>query len=127
MFQPRSRDFDSRISAIVDHLYAVQNELGAIARQSGRASAKNAAEAGNQIADAISPILQEIGGRLRRGQRIAGNQAAGLANRAAGLGSSIGNEAASQLARRTAQRPFLVLAVAVGVGILIGAAGGRRL
>ena len=32
MFQPRSSEFDPRVSAIVDHLRAIEKELGAIGK-----------------------------------------------------------------------------------------------
>jgi ElaB/YqjD/DUF883 family membrane-anchored ribosome-binding protein len=127
MFQPRSRDFsDPRVTAIVDHLRAIQRELGEISQNSGRRASANIAAAGDQIADAVGPILSDIVNRFRRGQRAAVDGAANLGDEAVRIGSRLGNDAVARLADQTKQRPFLTLAVAIGVGILIGAAGRRN-
>jgi ElaB/YqjD/DUF883 family membrane-anchored ribosome-binding protein len=122
MFQHRSRDFDPRVSAIVNHLRGIQDQLGKIGRDAGRRGADGAAAAGNQIAEAISPILNDIGTRFRRGQRAAIEGASGLGDQAARMGSKVGSRAVERVTDQAQQRPLLMLAVAIGVGILIGAA-----
>jgi ElaB/YqjD/DUF883 family membrane-anchored ribosome-binding protein len=123
MFQHRSRDFDPRVSAIVDHLRGIQDQLGKIGRDAGRRGADNAAAAGNQIAEAMTPILNDIAGRFRRGQRAAVEGASGLGDQAVRVSSKVGNQAVAQLTDQAQQRPLVMLAVAIGIGILIGAAG----
>jgi ElaB/YqjD/DUF883 family membrane-anchored ribosome-binding protein len=118
MFQHRSRDFDPPVSAIADHLRGIQDQLGKLGRQAGRRGADSAAAAGSQIADALLPILSDIGGRFRRGQRAAFEGASGLTD----MSSRVGSRAVAQLSGQAQQRPLLMLAVAIGVGILIGAA-----
>jgi len=123
MFQPRSKDFlDPRITAIVNHLRAIQDELGEIGKSAGRRGSANAVAAGNQIADAIAPILNDIADRFRRSQRAALDQAAGAGNKAVKLSAKAGGDALAGVAKQTNERPFAVLAVAIGIGILIGAA-----
>jgi ElaB/YqjD/DUF883 family membrane-anchored ribosome-binding protein len=121
MFQHRSRDFDPRVSAIVNHLRGIQDQLGKIGRDAGRRGADSAAAAGNQIAEAIAPILNDIGARFRRGQRAAFEGASGLGD----MSSRVGSRAVARLTDQAQQRPLLILAVAIGVGILIGAASRR--
>lgn len=125
MFQPRSSDFEPRVSAIVDHLRAIEKELNTIGRKAGRSASASAAAAGSQIADAIGPILNEIGDRFRRGQRVEADEAVSLGNEAVRLGSRFGNDAMAQVASQARQRPLLTLAVAIGVGFLIGASTRR--
>jgi ElaB/YqjD/DUF883 family membrane-anchored ribosome-binding protein len=126
MFQPRSKDFpDPRIAAIVNHLRAIQDELGEIGKSAGRRGSVSAAAASHQIADALAPILNNIVERFWRGQRAAVDQAAGLGNQAVKASARAGNEALARIARQTGRHPLLTLAVAVGVGILIGAASRR--
>jgi len=136
MFQTRMAEFDPRVSSIVDHLKAIQDQLTDISRSSGRQASKGAAAAGNQIADVIGPILSDLTERFRRGQRMAkdegaslGNQAWRLgrraSNRALRIGARAGNEALSQVTSQTREFPLLTIAVAVGVGLLIGAATRR--
>ncbi len=131
MFQPRRSEFDPRVSAIVDHLRAIQKELGAIGKGAGRSTSDSAVAAGNQIAEAIGPILNDIVERFRRGQRwaadqtvSAGNQAvkvgAKAGNQAMKVGAKAGNEALERIADQAKDRPLFTIAVAVGVGVLIG-------
>jgi hypothetical protein len=63
----RSSEFDPRVSAIPGHLRAIENELGGIGRGAGRRASTTASAAGNQVADAIWPILNDIVDRFGRG------------------------------------------------------------
>jgi len=125
MFQPRSTEFDPRVTAIVDHLRAIERELGEIGRKAGRRASANASAAGDQIADAIGPILGDVVDRFRRGQRAAVDGAASLGDEAMKFGTRVGSDALGRIAGQARQRPLLTLAVAIGVGILIGAASRR--
>jgi hypothetical protein len=127
MFQPRSRDFsDPRVNAIVDHLRAVEGELAAIGRKAGRRTSASAAAFGDQIADAITPVLNDIIDRFWRGQRAAVGGAANLGDQAVKIGTRVGSDALGRLSNQAKERPLLTLAVAIGVGILIGAASRRN-
>ena len=72
MFQYRSREFDPHIGAIAGHLRAIERELGRVGQRvgqsAGRRTVAHATTAGNQIADAIVPVLNEIIDRFGRGQ-----------------------------------------------------------
>jgi hypothetical protein len=126
MFQPRPKDFDPRLGAIVDHLRAIQNELRAFGSGSGRRASAQAAAAGDRIADTIGPILSDIAERFRKGQQVAFDQASTLGNQAVKAGAKAGGDAVDHIAGQTKQRPLLMLAVAIGVGVLIGAAARRN-
>jgi putative intracellular protease/amidase len=125
MFQNRPKDFDPRVSAIADHFRAIEKELGAISQGAGRRAAAGASAAGNQIADAISPILNEIIDRFARGGRLGVDEAANFGNEAVKIGRRVGNDALNRIATQTKNRPLVTLAVAMGVGILIGMASRR--
>jgi ElaB/YqjD/DUF883 family membrane-anchored ribosome-binding protein len=126
MFQHRSTDFDPRISAIANHLRAIEKELGGIGKSAGRRASASASAAGNQIADAIGPILNEIVDRFRHGQRVAVDEAASFGNDAVKYGARAGSDALSRIASEAKHRPYVTLAVALGIGILIGFAGRRN-
>jgi len=126
MFQHRSKDFDPRISAIARHLRPIEKELGGIGQSAGRRASTRASEAGAQIADAIGPILNEIVHRFGRGQRVAVDEPANLGHEALKIGGRVGGDALDQIAAQAKDRPLVTLAVAVGVGILIGVAGRRN-
>jgi hypothetical protein len=125
MFQPRLKDFDPRLGAIVDHLRAIDKELRAFGKSSSRRASAEAAAASDHIAETIGPILNDLAERFRQGQQVALDQASVLGNQAVKMGAKAGNEAVDRIAGQTKQRPLMMLAVAIGVGILIGAATRR--
>jgi len=126
MFQPRSSTFsDPRVTAIVDHLQAIERELAVIGRKAGRQASANASAAGDVIADTIGPILNDIADRFWRGQRAAADGAADLGGRAVRMSGKVGSDALDRIASQAKERPLLTLAVAIGIGVLIGAAGRR--
>ena len=120
MFQPRSSEFDPRVSAIADHLRAIEGELGAIGRIAGRRASSGASAAAGQIVDAVGPILRDMMDRLRRGQRTALDEATSFGTEAVRAGARAGNNALDRLGDQAKQRPLLTTAVAVGIGMLIG-------
>jgi len=120
MFRHRSTDFDTHASNIAGHLRAIERELGAIGRSAGQRASAGASVTGDHIADAIGPILSAIIDRFGRGQRVAVDQAASFGNDAIEVGARIGNDPLGRVATQTKHRPMAALAVATGVGLLIG-------
>jgi hypothetical protein len=125
MFQHRPAAFDQRLGAIADQLRAIEKQLGGMTRTARDGAAASALSAGTQLAEAVGSILGDILDRLRRGQKLAADEAASFGSEAARIGARVGNDALEQVAAQTKSRPFFTLAVAVGVGILIGAAARR--
>jgi ElaB/YqjD/DUF883 family membrane-anchored ribosome-binding protein len=135
MFQYRKSNFAPSVAAIQKHLGAVETELEKIGRMAGRQTSDAAAAASDQIGDAISTILSEMVERFRKGGQVAGDQAGRLGNQALDLGAKYGSDALQRIVSQAEQRPLLTPGVALGIGILIGAAllgsagsgsGGRR-
>jgi hypothetical protein len=126
MFHRRASEFEPRVSAIVDHLRAIEDELGTIGKNASRRASAHASAAGGQIAEALAPLLSELGSRFRRGQRVAVDEAATFGNEALRLGSRAGSDALARIAYQAKHRPLFTLAVAIGVGVLIGFAGRRN-
>jgi hypothetical protein len=107
----------------IDHrLRTVESELQRI----GRKATDQVSAANEQIGDVLAPIMSEIADRIRTGGRYAGDEAARLGNDAVRLGTRIGNHTLRQIAAEMKHRPLMTLAVAVGVGMLIGIAGRRQ-
>ncbi len=125
MFHRRSSEFEPSISAITDHLRGIRKELGIIGEGAGQSASSAAAAAVDQIADAIRPVLQDIDDRLRTGQRRAVDRATNLANEALRAGSEAGRQTLERLGEETEEHPFAAIAVALGVGFLIGVAACR--
>jgi ElaB/YqjD/DUF883 family membrane-anchored ribosome-binding protein len=122
MFQYRTSNFAPSVAAIQKHLGAVETELEKIGRIAGRQTSNAAAAASDQIGDAISTILNEMVERFRKGGQAAGNQAGRLSNQALDLGARYGSDALRRVASQAEERPLLTVGVALGIGILIGAA-----
>jgi len=120
MLQYRTSNFAPSVAAIQKHLGAVETELEKIGRIAGRQTSDAAAAASDQIGDAISTILSEMVDRFRKGGQAAGDQAGRLSNQALDLGAKYGSEA--RVASEAEQRPLFTVGVALGIGILIGAA-----
>jgi ElaB/YqjD/DUF883 family membrane-anchored ribosome-binding protein len=125
MFQPRSSEFDPCVSAIVNHLRAIEKELGAVGKIAGRRASAGASTAASQIVDAIGPILHDLIDRFRRGQRAALDEATSFGTDAVQAGARAGNDALDRLGDQAKQRPLFTMGVAVGIGILIGFAAWR--
>src|SRR5580700_3400588 len=111
MFQPRSSEFDPRVSAIADHLRAIETELGAIGKIAGRRASSGASAAANQVVDAILPILGDLTDRVRRGQQTALAEAKGVGADAVKAGVRVGNDALDRLGDQARQRPLFTMAV----------------
>jgi ElaB/YqjD/DUF883 family membrane-anchored ribosome-binding protein len=122
MFQYRSSAFGSSVAAIQKHLGAVEKELEKIGRIAGDRTSAAAATASNQVGDAISTILNEMVERFRRGRQAASDQAGRLSNQAVNLGAKYGSDALQRAASEVEERPLVTVAIALGIGILIGAA-----
>ena len=122
MFQYRKSDFAPSVAAIQKHLGAVETELEKIGRVAGRQTSDAAAAASEQIGDAISTILSEMVDRFRKGGQAAGDRAGRLSNQAFDLGAKYGSDALQRVASQAEERPLFTVGVALGIGILIGAA-----
>jgi ElaB/YqjD/DUF883 family membrane-anchored ribosome-binding protein len=122
MFQYRASNFSPSVAAIQKHLGAVEKELEKIGRIAGRQTSEAAATASDQISDAISAILSEMVDRLRKGGRAAGDHTGRLGNQALDLGAKYGSDALQRVASEAEHRPLITVGVALGIGILIGAA-----
>ena len=125
MFQPRSSELDPRVLAIAGHLRAIEKELGAMGKTAGRRASSGLSTTASQVADAIAPMLNDLADRFRRGQRAALDEAASFGTEAVQAGVRAGNDALDRLGDQAKRRPILIIAAAVGIGILIGFATRR--
>ena len=120
MFQHRASDFSPSVAVIQKHLGVVEKELEKIGRIAGRRTSDAAAS--DQIGDAISTILSEMVDRFRKGGQAAGDQAGRLGNQALDLGARYGSDVLQRVASEAENRPLITVGIALGIGILIGAA-----
>jgi ElaB/YqjD/DUF883 family membrane-anchored ribosome-binding protein len=113
-----SRAISADLSEIERRLRSLEKQLE---RVGGRTSA-TAVQAADRVGDAVASALSEIGERFRGGTRSVGGEAIKLSNEAAKLG----NDALRRLADEVEHRPLVTLAVAAGVGFLVGLAAHRH-
>jgi hypothetical protein len=109
------------ISAMEQRLRKLEGQIDRAGRSGGRQvsgnlSSGNLSEAGDQVGSAIASAVSEAVNRFRSGGRWARDDAMRFGNNAARLG----NDALNRLATEVEHRPLMTLAVAVGVGALIG-------
>ena len=122
MFQYRSNSFGPSVNAIQNHLGAVEKELEKIGRIAGRRGSAAASAAGAQIGDTISTVLSDMIDRFRDRGEAASDEATQLGNRALKLGAGYGSDALARVSAQAEDRPLVIVGVALGLGILIGAA-----
>jgi ElaB/YqjD/DUF883 family membrane-anchored ribosome-binding protein len=125
MFHRRSSEFEPRVSAITDHLRGIRRELGAIGDSAGQNASGAAAAAVDQIVDTLRPVLQDIEDRFRAGQRRALDRATSFADDAFRTGSAAGSRALDRISEQAEAHPLTTIAVALGVGLLMGVAVSR--
>ena len=116
----RKNEFGPSVTAIQQHLGAVEKELEKIGRVAGRRTSIAASAASDQIGDAISSILSDMLDRFRQGGQLARERASSFGNGAVRLGATYGNDALEQVATKIEERPFITIGVALGLGILVG-------
>jgi ElaB/YqjD/DUF883 family membrane-anchored ribosome-binding protein len=124
MFHQRKSAFDRNISALEGRLHALEDQIDQLGRSAGRRASANVSAAGDHIGDAIAAAVTEIVDRFRSGRRVAGDEAMRFGNEAAKFGAKVGNDALQRVASEVEHRPLVTLAVAIGVGVLIGMVGG---
>jgi ElaB/YqjD/DUF883 family membrane-anchored ribosome-binding protein len=122
MFQYRSGSFGPSVNAIQNHLGAVEKELEKIGRIAGRRGSAAATAAGEQIGETIATVLSDMIERFRARGEAASGEVARLGDRALKLGAGYGNDALARVSAQAEDRPLLTLGVALGIGVLIGAA-----
>jgi hypothetical protein len=105
-----SRFGQSEGGGIERRLQALENRLNT--------TSTNARDSVENLGDAIASALTGWANRFRQGANTAGDRSAALGRGAAKLGTV----AVNRIADETGRRPLFALAVAVGVGILIGMA-----
>src|SRR5262245_9408859 len=102
-----SRTMASNVREIETRLRSLEQQLERV----GDRTSASTAEVVERVGAAIAPVLSNIADRSRGGANALSDEAAKL-----------GNEALRRLSNEVEHRPLVTLAVAVGVGILVGLA-----
>src|SRR5262249_55968323 len=113
-----SRVASAHVGEIERRLRSVEQRL----ERAGRRTSASATRTADHAGDVIASALGGIAGRFRGDARGMAEEAVRFGSAAAGLG----NSALHRLSKEVEHRPLVTLAVAVGVGILVGLASHRR-
>jgi hypothetical protein len=124
MFHQRSSTFSRNAAALEGRLRALENKVGQLSEKAGRYASGGLSTAGDHLGDAIAGAVNETLDRLRDGGQLPGREAMRLGSDAAKFGARVGTGGLQRMASATERHPMVALAIAAGVGILIGMASG---
>ena len=120
-----SRAISADLGEIERRLRSLEQQLERV----GSRTSASATQAADRVGEIIASALSGIAERFRGGANTFGDETAKIGSEAARLGNEaakVGNDALRRLANEVEHRPLVTLAVAVGVGVLIGLASQRR-
>ena len=123
-----TREF-AEVERRMQHLEQRLDRLGSIASRTAANGMAGAMQATERVSDALVSALSDLVDRFRGGARSVGGEASRLGQDAARFGyeaSKFGGEALRRVSTEVERRPLAMLAVAIGVGVLIGWAGRRH-
>ena len=113
------------LERLVDRL---EERLAQLNRVAARASAA-APDTATRVGDAIAAALGEIAERFRRAKSVSRSMSRSVGGDVAHFGEDalqFGNEALRKLAKDVERKPLVLLAVAIGVGVLAAGLFARR-
>jgi ElaB/YqjD/DUF883 family membrane-anchored ribosome-binding protein len=113
------------LASIERRMQDLEKRLTRMTSAAGRTSSSMSAgvsDATDRVTDLLTSALAEISDRFRGGARSVGDEATRLRQGATDLGA----QALRRLSAEVEHRPLVLLAVAAGVGLLIGLAAARR-
>ena len=117
-----SRAMSADLAEIERRLRALEKRL----ERAGSRTASGAVQAADRMGDAIASALSDMSDRFRDGSRSVGGGALKLGNEAAKEAAKLGHDALQRLADEVERRPLTTLAIAAGVGLIVGLAAHRH-
>ena len=106
------------VGSIERRLRILQNGIEKL----GARGSSNTRDTVNGLGEAVASASSSWADRFRQGSDLLGVHSAAVGKDAARYGTA----ALSQIAKETEQRPLVAVAVALGIGVLIGMAASRR-
>lgn len=103
------------------------DRLGGVATRTAASGVASAAQATDRMGDAVLSALSDLVDRFRGGARNVGGEATRFGQEAARFGheaTKLGGDALRRVSTEIERRPLVTVAIAVGVGLLIGLGGG---
>jgi HPt (histidine-containing phosphotransfer) domain-containing protein len=121
--------FSSYSSAKSAKADEIEQRLRSIEQRLGGNISARATVVGDHVGEAIASALSAVARRLLGGDNSANIGDANSireARKMAGEAAQLGNDAMRRVAREIKHRPLVSLAIAIGVGLLMGFVGRRR-
>jgi ElaB/YqjD/DUF883 family membrane-anchored ribosome-binding protein len=103
------------------------DRLGSVASRTAATGIASATQATDRMGDAVLSGLSDLVDRFRGGARNVGGEATRFGQEAARFGheaTKLGGDALRRVSTEIERRPLVTVAIAVGVGLLIGLGGG---
>ena len=117
-----TRAISAEVGDIERRLRLLEKDLEKI----GARASSNAKDAAEGLGDAIASALSGWGDRFRQSAVSLGDQSARIGKDLGKDAAKLGIRALSRVSEETGRHPLFALAVAVGVGVLIGVASRNR-
>jgi ElaB/YqjD/DUF883 family membrane-anchored ribosome-binding protein len=122
MYRQSSRQRMSDLAEMEQRLGALEKRISRTASEASSNVSSGVSQATDRVSELITAALSEAGNRFRGGARGLSAEASYLGDEAARLG----NDAMRRLSNEVEQRPLVMLAVAAGLGFLVGIAARRH-
>jgi len=116
-----TRDF-AEIERRMQLLERRLERLGSVASRTAANGFAGAAQVTDRVGESVITALGDLVDRFRGGARSAGGEAARFGQEA----TKFGNEALRRVTAEVEHRPLVMLAIAAGIGLMIGIAGRRH-
>lgn len=123
---PDISDIERRMRALENQIERLADSAKSSVSEAAERGSANVSDASDRIGAAVATALSEIAQRFRGTSRAASETTSRLGNEAARYGNEaakLGNDAVRRLVDEVERRPLVTLAVAAGVGLLVGLAG----
>jgi ElaB/YqjD/DUF883 family membrane-anchored ribosome-binding protein len=121
--------FSSYSSAKSAKADEIEQRLRSIEKRLGAGTSARTTVVSDHVGEAIASALSAVASRLLGGDNSANiGDASSIkeARKIAGEAAQLGNDAMRRVAREIKHRPLVTLAIAIGVGVLMGLVGRRR-
>jgi ElaB/YqjD/DUF883 family membrane-anchored ribosome-binding protein len=123
----RHSSYGRELAEMERRMQQLERRLDSFGRAAGRSSA-GIAQATDRMGEALVSALSDIVERFRGGARSVGGEASRFGLEATRFGqeaTKLGRDAVRRVASEVERRPLAMLAMAAGIGLLVGLAGRR--
>jgi ElaB/YqjD/DUF883 family membrane-anchored ribosome-binding protein len=114
------------IADLSRRVQAMERELTRAAGLAGRNISSGVSQTTDRVSDVLASALADVADRFRGGARSMGDEMSRVGHGAAREAARLGHDALRRVSNEVEQRPLVVLAIAAGLGLLVGMSSRRR-